>query len=573
MSIVKLRPIQEKVIKRIEEAIEAGKTDIFIEAPTGTGKGIIGLEISKFFSSYILTSEKSLQQQYEEDTFRFNDYSPVKSICGVDTYKCNVNNEKFSLGVCKSLGLGNQEALKLPCASNCEYLQRWKKAKESERTVMNYSYYLIQMNYVLNNFEDKAPFQKRDLVICDEAHKLPDIIEGHFACTIDLKIIDQITRCLTMLVGARMIKSNTVKTQGLFDQIIKIVGLSVKADPQKHLDSLRELVIEYQMILAYFNDLKEELAKKFLTKSGSVEDLKRKASKLPKEAKLALSLADNLKDRHCKIQDYVRNIEDHGLVNLIVDEDAPRSRTYHNLDDSSLFKNHFAKFSQARIYLSASLQPELLIKRWNLDPAKTLVLSTDSQWDTKKSKVVLCNTANMSYNSADESMRKIIRKINELLDKHKGERGLIHTTSNALTEEVCSNVHNRFRDRLVRYVSTKEKMEILAAWDKYPQDAVLVGPSLTTGIDMKDDFARFNIVVKLSYPNMRSALWARRSESLQHIYLGETASVLEQACGRTTRSIEDWSISYILDSRAERFMLQNQLYFSQSFLKRVRLEK
>ena len=46
--------------------------------------------------------------------------------------------------------------------------------------------YLIQRNYINEQFngadnESTAPFQDRDLIICDEAHKLNDIIQSHFA--------------------------------------------------------------------------------------------------------------------------------------------------------------------------------------------------------------------------------------------------------------------------------------------------------------------------------------------------------------------------------------------------------
>lgn len=567
-----LRPIQKKVIDKVREAIANGKTDIFIQAPTGTGKGLIGMELSKDFNSYILTSEKSLQQQYEDDIAKFEEYGQIKSICGVDTYRCNINDEKFSLGVCRSLGLGNQEALKLPCAHECEYLQRWKKAKEAKRTVMNYSYYLIQMNFVLENLGDGAPFGPRSLVICDEAHKLPDIIESHFACTIDLKIIDSITRCLTMLSASRL-STKRIDVQHLFDQIIKVVQLPLKGDSKLHLFELENLSSAYGHVLNSFNALKEDLAKKFLTKSGSAADLKRKAKSLPKEVKVVLKMADNLKDRYCKIHDYVENIKEHGLLNLIVDADTPQTRTYHNLSDEQLFKKHFQKHSEVRVYLSATVQPDLLATRWGLKEESAHVMFIDSEWDDAKSRVVLCNTANMSYNNADESLRQIIRKTNSLLANHENERGIIHTSSNKLAQDISENLHPRVRDRIIRYSSTSEKMNILANWDSYSKDAVLIGPSLTTGIDLKDDHARFNIVVKLSYPNMRSALWAKRAECLNHIYIGETAAVLEQACGRTTRSKDDWSISYILDSRAERFILQNQKYFSPSFLKRIRLEK
>lgn len=42
----KLRDAQRTVLKKAEEAIAAGKKHIFIEAPTGTGKSIIGLELA-----------------------------------------------------------------------------------------------------------------------------------------------------------------------------------------------------------------------------------------------------------------------------------------------------------------------------------------------------------------------------------------------------------------------------------------------------------------------------------------------------------------------------------------------
>ena len=123
MNYSKLRKIQSDTLDSVIKAIEDGKTDIFIQAPTGTGKGLLSLELTKHFydsigdTSYLLTSEKSLQKQYETDCNEKFDgrHENVTSLCGVDTYKCNVNNEKFSLGVCRSMGLSNARALQLQC--------------------------------------------------------------------------------------------------------------------------------------------------------------------------------------------------------------------------------------------------------------------------------------------------------------------------------------------------------------------------------------------------------------------------------------------------------------------------
>lgn len=573
----KLRSLQKAVIERVIASVKAGKTDIFISAPTGTGKGLIALELCKYFAesesmpSYLLTSEKSLQQQYETDCLMNFDsrHDDMISLCGNDTYKCHVNDEKFSLGVCRMLGKGNTEALKLPCAATCEYLQRWVKAKERDKMITSYSYWLIQMNYVLTKMEERAPFDRRQLVICDEAHKLPDIIESHFACTIDKKVITSIHNT-AVLLGSSKVFRRDLDFMDLLEAIEDAIKIPLKEKLEIHLDALKRIEKEYSYFFCRLLELKDDIAATYLSQKGSVSDLKRMANRLPREARSVLRLVDNIKDRHCKLQDYIENIEEHGLDNLIIDGEQPDSRTYHNLSDEKLFRDHFAKFSDVRVYLSATLQPDLLIKRWGIKSENASIIDVNSDWDVKKSRIILCDAGDMSYKNAEAGMKTAIREIARIFDEHKNDRGIIHTTSNAVTEEIA-NI-SRVSKRLVRYSSTKEKMEILADWENYPQDAVIIGPSLTTGIDLKDDLARFNIVVKLSFPNMKSALWAKRAEALPHIYLGETASVLEQACGRTTRSKEDSSISYILDSRAESFIKQNHAYFSRQFLYRLQLK-
>lgn len=562
---VKLRPIQTSILNRIRKAIAEGKTDIFINAPTGTGKSLVGLDISQDFDSYLLTSEKTLQSQYEEETIKYSIHKPVKSICGMDTYKCNVNGEKFSLGVCKMMGKSNREALQMDCASTCEYLQRWKAAKDAKRSILNYSYYLIQQNYVLQNISD-APFRERTLVICDEAHKLPDIIENHFACTVDSKFIQKTRSLLTILRSAGVL-NHTIEYHGIEFAILQVLSEKKESSTKTHLRNLEILFDEYTILQESVDSLKEVFSEKYIKKSSNSTELKKKLKYLPKEVRTTFAFSDNLKDRCCKIEDYIKIIKESSLDNLIADNVEDGKRSFHSLDDSYLFKQHFSKFSKIRIYMSATLQGDLLIKRFGIDPKDALVLNVDSVWDKRRSPIVLCNTANLTYKNQEHGLASCIKKIDSLLKKHKGERGLIHTTSNSIMNRVVEN--SLYRDRLYCYNGTEEKMDILSEFHKFPRDAVLIGPSLTTGLDMKDDLARFNIIIKLSFPNMTSALWAKRYEVANHIYIGETASILEQSCGRTTRSKDDYSISYILDSRANWFINGNKSLFSPSFLDRI----
>jgi Rad3-related DNA helicase len=570
---MKLRNAQKLALREIQAAIENGKRDIFIQAPTGTGKSLIALELSRMFKtnrqkSYILTSEKSLQQQYENDCRgKFSKHhSDVTSISGIDTFLCDVNGEKFSLGVCRNLGLSNKEAIAtMPCAATCGYLSRWDEARQSDRVLMNYSYWLIQMNYVLPKMYKNPPFSRRDVVICDEAHKIPDIIESHFACRLNEKIVNRVDSVINALGNLGF--SFLISTKELQTSITHALKHPEGASTSLHHDALKRVYKAYTKLLHDIHNIKAEVTSKYLPDNLSPESLKQYSTKLPREARALFSLADDIKDHHCKVEDYTEMIEVHGLNNLVACNGDNGDRSYHNLSDYNLFHKHFRRYSNIRIYMSATLQPELLIQRWNLNPNTTEIIEIKSDWDPIKSPIVCCDTSNMSYQNGRKSVDAAIKKVDKLLDSHLNERGVIHTTTNLIMNTLleCS----RHSKRMYAYNGTAEKLELLKKLNELPHNAILCGPSLYTGIDLSDDLARFNIIFKLSFPNVSSQLWSRRYKFQKDVYFGETAAVLEQSAGRSTRNIDDYSTTYILDNRAKKFIKGNRQYFSDSFLQRL----
>lgn len=571
ISNMQLRPSQRDVLRHVTEAIAAGKRDIFIQAPTGTGKSLIALELSKTlsesgYSSYLLTSEKSLQQQYEIDCKgKFKDrHEDVISIAGIDTYRCDLNGEKFSLGVCRSLGMSYSAANELPCAASCQYMQRWYAARYSKRTLMNYAYYLIQMNYVLRKLGDHSPFTPRDVVICDEAHKIPDIVESHFACRLQPETADRINRTIDGLRSLGHVYD--VPTRPLHGAITEALKIGDKAPAAEHHAALQRVYGAYSQLVEILNKIKADVTSKYIPSGYDSKQLSLWHSKLPKQVKWLYSLVDTIKDHHCKVEDYTNMIEVHGLRNLVACTED-NERAYHNMSDYHLFHRHFRNFAKVRIYMSATLQPKLLIDRWRLDPNTCHIINVASSWDSARSPVVLCNTANLGYAGGDSSIRKAIRKIDELLDSHTHERGVIHTVTNLIASELKE--HSRHAKRLYTYDGTAEKLHLLENIRDLPHDSVLVGPSLFTGIDLPDDLGRFNIIVKLAFPNVGNGLWERRFNVSKDVYFGETAAVLEQSAGRTTRHADDYSTTYIIDSRASDFVRYSRRYLSDGFLERL----
>jgi len=412
------------------------------------------------------------------------------------------------------MGMSNRKALDLPCAATCEYLQKWSGAQESSTSVFNYSYYLLQMNYVLKKMGEYAPFKQREVVFCDEAHSLPDVIENHFACFADRAISYKIREAQAFLQTEGIATQfNSIPTSPYNLQINKIFGLSI-GDNESHLRELVTLHKSVRSMMNMANDAKKDLAERFKVKlpDGNDDNSYIKASKeamggVPKSVLQLFSVADELKDYDCKLEDYILIIQKQGTYNMVVESTETR-RVYHNLSDHKLFEHHFQPFSQIRIYMSATLQAENLIERWNLDPDDLEVITLSSGWDPGNSPVVLRNAANFSYWNKDEALEAAVSDVDAILDKHPGERGIIHTTTYAITEALIERCKNR--GRLIDYQGTKEKMQILEDLVSFPNDGVLIGPSLTQGVDLPDDLARFNIIVKLSYPDVSSKLWSAR---------------------------------------------------------------
>lgn len=210
----KFRPNQRETVENIcNHYLEDPNGTVVIDAPTGTGKSIIAMWCSYILKhlgnqGYIITSDKMLQSQYEKDFMTYKlDWPSVK---GVDNYECDVNGLPFSVGECKMRGYSHAQSESLPCARTCDYLNARKKAIDRPVTLLNYSFWLIQQNYVnrrlaqkqsekdndipqiggpmalnaeldLDQFDNFFPFKKRDFCFFDEAHKVDEIVQEHFS--------------------------------------------------------------------------------------------------------------------------------------------------------------------------------------------------------------------------------------------------------------------------------------------------------------------------------------------------------------------------------------------------------
>src|SRR5207244_6047906 len=97
--------------------------------------------------------------------------------------------------------------------------------------------------------------------------------------------------------------------------------------------------------------------------------------------------------------------------------------------------------------------------------------------------------------------------------------------------------------------SSEAKARALAHHRVSPLPTVLLSPSLREGVDLPDDFLRFQIVTKMPYPDLGDPWTAARHARDPRWYALETAKALVQPYGRSCRHADDHGVTYRLDAQ------------------------
>jgi len=86
-----------------------------------------------------------------------------------------------------------------------------------------------------------------------------------------------------------------------------------------------------------------------------------------------------------------------------------------------------------------------------------------------------------------------------------------------------------------------------------------------TGVDLKDDYSRFQIILKMPYPNLGSEKIKKRKDDVEEWYGWRTVADIVQSYGRSVRSYEDWAETWILDSSFDNLLNYSGFYMPSWF--------
>jgi ATP-dependent DNA helicase DinG len=544
-----IRPNQQKVLDDIDQALKSGYKYIFLEAPTGFGKSAVAVALSRFLgSSHICTSTKDLQTQYSRDfSYLFEvkgrnnfpcivkedmgikescDYGP----CLKDDYDClyktrlsdyeiksegtiyeNIDINKYSLKKYYDKAKEHSQLVRLewkPCAY---YHQKWMSIKSSH-TVYNYKYFLSDLFY-------SSGANKRKLLILDEAHTLESEVSSFKNFIINKEYLNRF-----------------------------FPKLSLPENKPLDVDTYVDFCTYLKKRFSDYIDSAENVVENDIDKSEINVTEKNLIDALAFEKNLSVFLEDLHSNKdNWLVTNLIKNVNDNKINRIKMEP----------LDVSNYFVDIFDKGSLSLLMSATILSKDNLCKAVGLksDQVKFIKIE-ESDFPVEHRPIYLMNVAWLNAKTMPESLPHLAKVIDNLLSVHKSDKGIIHTTSYSQLQFIKNNLSKENLSRLIETNPKLDRNEMILKHSQSSKPTVLISPSMYLGVDLKDDLSRFQIIVKVPYPDLSDKKISVLKQRNPKWYEWNTILRLIQAYGRSIRNSEDYANTYILDSSVS-YLLKN----------------
>jgi len=502
-----IRPAQERALEAIARAELKNKRFIILELPTGVGKSGIAYAISSWASTlndkgykpgaYILTTQKTLQRQYMRD---FADKGMVE-LKGAANYRCNEFDLDCSSGSKLKKILAGEEGQQV--CTGCPYKRAKYLFTKNPIGVTNFAYFLNETKYV-NQLEP------RSFLIIDEAHNSEKEILG-FA---DIEI----TKSRTASLG--------IEDPPIVDE----------DDP----DTNEKI---YNWIYQIFDPAGATMEAQLLF------DMKNAKLAGDDEATLEVSRKHDALDKFlCKVRRFDRD----NYKEWFIYSNPETGALYLKPTTANLF-SHDLLFSMGKriVMMSATiLDKATFCRNLGIDPKEAGFLRLESDFPVENRRIFFTPVGKMGMSNIENTMPKMLKKILEIMNKHPNEKGIIHCQSYKIQKAISEFIgKTKHKHRLLAHGSGfGERDQAIETHNNSEEPTILLSPSMTEGLDLKDDLSRWQIICKIPYPYLGDKFIKYRLNKDPKWYQWMTALVMVQATGRSIRSKEDYSMTYVLDS-------------------------
>lgn len=472
--------------------------------------------------SFVITHSKSLQDQYAGD---FDDLVPVKGKSNFPCFKSmeakGIDLQEYSAAMSQGLTCYSGECIEKTSEGTrnckfkptiqsyasgtfdeiiCPYYEKKYEALISNHSLWNYSSYFQIVKY---NKDMYSEYLTRNISIFDEAHSIED----------------QIIKFVGIVIGKRHVDECNIEIGSYDLSDIDMIVLLLRNMADFYDQKLQNI----RQDRSYHENPNYSLVSRLV---GNRDTFSRHAYEISSDPDNFIINRPNLKN------------------------DKFKSVVIKPLDISRYVREFF--ITPFQIFVSATINKDAFCQNMGFDPDEVALVDTPrSPFAPGNRRVEFLNTARLSYLDSKVIENRLWLKIDELLTRHKNQRGLILTSSVRRCIDIAENLssQNRSRVRICHAKNPGEKTQAdVIREHANSKDGVLVSSSLWQGVDLKDDLSRFQIIAKAPYPVYTENWVEAKMERYPLWYTSYTITKILQGFGRSVRSEQDWAVTYVLDS-------------------------
>lgn len=515
---IRLRPQQEQLLDFFEKNVRENIKYTLIDAPTGTGKSIFAMkacelylrEFDKTATFDVLTNSKILQEQYARE-FEF-----INSLWGKDSYPCDTFNT--------TCGVGSQmcEATNRTC-SNCPYDTARVNFFEGQVSLGNFHMFLTYKLFV-KEFWNRQRQSK--VLIIDEAHEFEMVLTDFITTQISELTLKRLTVDDTKIVSIMHMVKNCYN----ISEFVSIISESL-------LPALGEVLRLHKASLN--KDLTDNERKKAFELIGKVEQAMSKYTRF--------------------IDDYNANPENWLLQRdereEVIKTGTNRGSVYNKIEVTAtpiwvsdyMRESVFDMYDHVILMSGTILDKDLFSWMNGIDKDNCRYISLDSPFPVENRPIYYFKSlGKMNFKDKRTSFQNTVPFLKKILEKHKNHKGIIHTANYELQKWVDENCNTPDKRLLVHESSNRS--DVLNLHLSIQEPTVLVSPSMMVGVDLAEDLSRFQVLLKVPYPNLQSERVKRRMEMNKDWYSYVTCASIIQAYGRSIRSKDDKAATYVTDA-------------------------
>lgn len=493
-----IRPNQRIALEKIKAAIDGGAKFIGLQAAVGLGKSAVAVSLCNYYGKgYIACPTQSLQEQYRAD-FK----NKLKVLKGKGAYQCTYGNPTSNKKIIKLIRDGDnvpKPKLEDSCATGeCVGVKsetRQKRIQECKGGSGDCPYDIAL-----------AEALKEDIVCCNTASFF---FNGMY---------DRLEKRRIIIID---------ESHGLEAYLRSQISVTFNVYRDVPLSDISPLKTPLQWV----QWLKQD--DQFLhTPNDSREAYLEKLEKLEKniEAYGKLAIVEVIQGKHktviTMIPSYVGNA----------------------------FHQFFGAFGDIVVFMSGTiLDKNAFFSGLGISPNDAVFINIDSDFPKENRPVVMPRHSNLdlSHKLWGVNSPIAIHEIRRIMQHHNAQKGLIHAASYKMAQELTSSLSET--GRIVTHTPETFAQKLQMFYDS-KEPLVFISPSIREGIDAHGTRAKWQIIIRPPYPAITDPyVHAKLSQGHWVWYNWRTLIDVMQMCGRSTRSKDDSSVVYLLDTRFHAF--------------------